>query len=163
MVIMYIQNSLPVSDVGTYDDDICEAVVCAIKSINTKVAAIYRPPDTNTQSFENLLKFLHKELNSGNDDKFTEFIVMGDLNLPEINWEGNRVNTTTNKSESMFLEFMENNLLPQYITQPTRGRNTLDLFLTNNPNLFLQSSSEETTLSDHNIVSIQTTHDLNSR
>ena len=162
-VIMYIQNSLPVSDVGTYDDDICEAVVCTIKSINTKVAAIYRPPDTNTQSFENLLKFLHKELNSGNDDKFTEFIVMGDLNLPEINWEGNRVNTTTNKSESMFLEFMENNLLSQYITQPTRGRNTLDLFLTNNPNLFLQSSAEETTLSDHNIVSIQTTHDLNSR
>ena len=59
---MYIQNSLPVSDVGTYDDDICEAVVCTIKSINTKVAAIYRPPDTNTQSFENLLKFLHLHL-----------------------------------------------------------------------------------------------------
>ena len=43
-VILYVHNSLPTSDVSTYDDDICEAVICTIKSINTKVASIYRPP-----------------------------------------------------------------------------------------------------------------------
>ena len=166
-VIMYIQNSLPISDVSTYDDDTCEAVICTVKCINTKVAAVYRPPNTSVDSFENLLKFLHKELNSGDTDKFTEFIILGDFNFPDIKWEGNRVyskENSTNKSETLLLQFMENNLLSQYITQPTREKNILDLFLTNNPNLYLQSSSEKTSRpkSDHNIVSIQTTYDLNS-
>ena len=109
-----------------------------MKCINTKVAAVYRPPNTSVDSFENLLKFLHKELNSGDTDKFTEFIILGDFNFPDIKWEGNRVyskENSTNKSETLLLQFMENNLLSQYITQPTREKNILDLFLTNNPNL----------------------------
>ena len=85
-VLLYVHNSLPVSDVSTYDDDVCEAVVAHIKSINTKVAAVYRPPDTDTHRFENLLKFLHNKLNAGDPDKFTEFVIMGDFNLPGINW-----------------------------------------------------------------------------
>ena len=158
-VILYIHDTLPVSDVHTYEDSTCEAVICTIKSINTKVAAVYRPPDTNVQSFENLLTFLQNHLNS---DKFTEFIIMGDFNLPGIQWEGNQRNLKENssKAETLLLQFMQNNLLSQYVTQPTRQRNILDLFLTNNPNLVLQTSSEETNISDHNIVSIQTTHQL---
>ena len=63
----------------------------------------------------------------------------------------------------MLLSFMDNNLLSQYVLQPTRQRNILDLFLTNNPNLVLQAKSEETPLSDHNVVSIQTVYNLSAK
>ena len=58
---------------------------------------------------------------------------------------------------------MESNLLLQYVSQPTRQRNILDLFLTNNANLVLQTSSEETHISDHNIVSIHTTYNIKAK
>ena len=168
-VILYVHNSLPTSDVSTYDDDICEAVICTIKSINTKVASIYRPPgSTNSDllSFENLLKFVQSKLNPPEDESYTEFIIMGDFNLPGVQWEDNtrsERDNATSKLENMLLSFMDNNLLSQYVLQPTRQRNTLDLFLTNNPNLVLQTKSEETALSDHNVVSIQTAYNLSAK
>ena len=164
-VLLYVHNSLPGSDVSTYDDDVCGAVVCYIKSINTKVAAVYRPPDTDIHRFENLLKFLHNKLNAGDPDKFTEFVIMGDFNLPGINWSSSQSyikQRASSNSNTLLLEFMENNLLSQYVKQPTRQRNILDLFLTNNPNLVLQTTSEKTNLSDHNIVTIHTTYNLMS-
>ena len=165
-VVLYVHNTLPISDLSTYDDDTCEAIILSIKSINMKVAAVYRPPDTGIDSFENLLTFLHKNQNSGDPDKYIYFLIMGDFNFPYINWEGNQRNLSekhTSKSETLLLQFMENNLLSQYVSQPTREKNILDLFLTNNTNLVLQTSSEETPLSDHNIVSIQTTYNLKSK
>ena len=88
---------------------------------------------------------------------------MGDFNLPGISWENNHPNLKTkepSKPESLLLSFMENHLLCQYVTQPTRLRNTLDLFLTNNPNLVLCTSAEKTDMSDHNIVTIKTTYNI---
>ena len=57
---------------------------------------------------------------------------------------------------------MEKHFLNQYISQPTREKNILDLFLTNNCNLVLSSTSENCTLSDHNIVKVNTTYDIQS-
>ena len=87
-VILYVHNTLPVSDVSTYEDGTCEAVICTIKSINTKAVAVYRPPgsaDTDVQSFGNLLSFLHNKLNTG-EDKHTDLLIMGDFNFPGIKW-----------------------------------------------------------------------------
>ena len=57
---------------------------------------------------------------------------------------------------------MEENLLCQYVTQPTREKNILDLFLTNNANLVLQSNSATVPYSDHNVVTVQTTYNIKS-
>ena len=57
---------------------------------------------------------------------------------------------------------MADHLLSQYIHQPTRRNNTLDLFLTNNPNLVIHTEADVTKLSDHNIVKISTTFDNSS-
>ena len=165
-VILYVHNTLPISDARTYDDNICEAVVCTINSINTKIAVIYRPPGStreDVRSFESLLAFLQENLSPSEEDKYTEFIIMGDFNLPGIKWGDNTRNdkdNATSKLENMLLSFMENNLLSQYVSHPTRQKNILDLFLTNNPNLVLQTKCEETALSDHNVVSIQTVYDI---
>ena len=169
-VVLYVQNTLPISEVATYDDDICSVIICTIKSINTKVAAVYRPPgckNTDILSFENSLKFLQEKLNASEaENVFTEFLIMGDFNFPGIKWGGHSINendNATSKLENMLFTFMDKNLLSQYVTQPTRGRNILDLFLTNNPNLVLQTQSEKTPLSDHNVVTIQTTYNISAK
>ena len=66
-----------------------------------------------------------------------------------------------NASDNLLFSFMEENLLSQYITQPTRNQNIIDLFLTNNANLVLQTQSINTNLSDHNLIKVQSTYNIN--
>ena len=166
-VILYVHKSLPISDICKYDDDTCEAVICTIKTINTKIAAVYRPPDTSDNSFENLLSFLDKGItNLFHPNRHMDIIMAGDFNFPDINWLTSHIhigNKLTTNSEDQLLRFMEKHFLSQYVNQPTRERNILDLLLTNNDNLVLHTSSEETTLSDHNIVKVHTTYNIQSK
>ena len=57
----------------------------------------------------------------------------------------------TSCSAEMMLDFMEDHLVNQQILLPTRRNNTLDLLFTNNDRLVCHVSSEETSLSDHNL------------
>ena len=164
-VLLYVHNQLPTSDIETFDDGTCEAVICSVKSINTIIVSLYRPPNTPAHSFQGMLNFLQQYISKASCDKHYDLIITGDFNLPNLTWHQNNYSEESSKpteSEDLLINFMEENLLCQYITQPTRNRNILDLFLTNNPNLVLQSNSTPTPLSDHNIVSVQTTYNLNS-
>ena len=60
--MLYIHDTLPTSKVYTYDDNICEAVICNIDSENLIVAAVYRPPNTPEESFKNMLNFLQTHI-----------------------------------------------------------------------------------------------------
>ena len=166
-VILYVHKSLPISDIMKYDDDTCEAVICTIKTINTKIAAVYRPPDTSDNSLENLLSFLDKGItNISHPERHMDIIIAGDFNFPDINWSTSHVhlgNKLTTNSEDQLLRFTEKHFLSQYVDQPTREQNILDLLLTNNDNLVLHTKSEETTLSDHNIVKVHTTYNLQTK
>ena len=95
-----------------------------------------------------------------------DIIIAGDFNFPDINWVTSHIhlgNKLTTNSEDQLLRFMEKHFLSQYVNQPTRERNILDLLLTNNDNLVLHTSSEETTLSDHNIVMVHTTYNIQNQ
>ena len=167
-VLLYVHNTLPISDILCYDDAICEAVVCTIKSINTKIASIYRPPKADDKSFEKLLSFLSKAITNENDpDHHYDIIIAGDFNLPDIDWKASHLhseNKLSSQAENQFLSFIEKHFLCQYIDQPTRGKNILDLFLTNKNNLVLYTTSEDCKpLSDHNIVKIHTTYNIQSK
>ena len=168
-VILYVKDCLPISSSDSYDDGTCAAVICLAKSINTIIASVYRPPPSQSNStfdldsFKNLLIFLQDKINKANNGH-SDIILTGDFNFPNIQWD-----TTTNhcsvaskptEAEDLFLRFTEDNLLCQYVAQPTRECNILDLFLTNNPNLVLHTESQTTPLSDHNIVTVQTTYNL---
>ena len=90
-----------------------------------------------------------------------EIIFTGDLNFPGINWE----DLTATKDEhtaaaQSLLSFMADHLLSQYVDVATRKSNILDVFLTNNSNLTLHVSAEDTKLSDHRIVNILTKQSL---
>ena len=84
---------------------------------------------------------------------------MGDFNLPAMSWKTVDVpeRRTTNASESLLSQFNDENFLSQCIDQPTRQKNILDLLLTNNANMVLQTDVSETPLSDHNLIKDKTT------
>lgn len=161
-VILYVHNSLPTSDVSTFDDGICEAVFCHVKTINTLVTSIYRPPGTPITSFEKLLKFIQRNINSMYEFN-CDLIIMGDFNLPDMKWQQDESNPDTgtiSESARLLNRFIEDNFITQYIDKPTRQRNILDLFFTNNCNLILKCDVSETSLSDHNIIKVQTTYNV---
>ena len=86
-----------------------------------------------------------------------DIIIAGDINLPGIDWQELSVKSDEHtKSATAMLSFMTENLLSQYVDVPTRNNNILDLFLTNNCNLPLHISAEDTKMSDHKIVTVLT-------
>ena len=154
-VVLYVHDSLPTSKVSTFDDDHCGSVMCYIKSLNAIVASIYRPPGTAVNSFEKLLKFTQRNINEIIDKSkpHCDIFIMGDFNPTDMSWN-------QGGSALLLSQFMENNFLTQVIDKPTRQNNILDLFITNNSNIVLQTDTVDTSLSDHRIVEIKTTYNL---
>ena len=163
-VLLYVHNGLPTSNVKTFDDSYCGGIVCEVKSLNAILITIYRPPSAPDSSFEKLLKFIQRTIDEITDnDEYRDIFFTGDFNLPEICWSISEKYTPQTKlsySATLLLNFMEDHLLNQYVDKPTRGDNILDLILTNNSNIISHVQSMETNLSDHNIVKMQTTHNL---
>lgn len=86
---------------------------------------------------------------------------MGDINLPGIDWNDLTIKGSDHKkSAQLLLSFMSENLLSQYVNTPTRNNNILDLFITNNSNLPLHTTTEDTKLSDHRLVTVVTRQSL---
>ena len=163
-VLLYVHDSFPISHSSTFDDGICEAVICHVASINAVIASIYRPPGTPITSFTNLLRFLQRNITKlANFD--SDLFIMGDFNMPDLAWcQSDSVSGTRAISESGTLlnHFIDHNFISQYVDKPTRINNILDLFFTNNSNLVLQCDSTDTSLSDHKIIKIKTTYNVKS-
>ena len=68
-------------------------------------------------------------------------LMLGDYNFPDANWE--EINSgmdpdsesVTSKQLKKLSELMRENFMCQTVIDPTRGKNFLDLVITNNPNL----------------------------
>ena len=61
----------------------------------------------------------------------TNVIILGDFNLPLIDWTNNASPVT--QQYNSFNECISENALTQHVAFPTRGNNTLDLILTVDP------------------------------
>ena len=89
--------------------------------------------------------------------------MFGDFNLPHINWTNIALkNTTHTPISNALFEFMDQNLLTQYVNHNTRNNNILDLFLTDNSRFVDLIEVEEISFSDHSLVKIYTTFFSNS-
>ena len=76
-----------------------------------------------------------------------------------IDWQMETADGGTNENQvpaNTFLQFSQEQCLQQYIVEPTRKNNILDVFLTNNDQLTRQIIITETSMSDHNIIQIET-------
>ena len=95
------------------------------------LAGIYRSPNSSLENTQKMLDLINTAC-SGN---YISKIIIGDFNIPEIDW----VSLTTVKSETHysfgFLECLRDNYLEQLVFMPTRWRdqqpgNLLDLVIT---------------------------------
>ena len=98
-------------------------------------------------------------------DNSQTIILSGDFNFPNICWENLEIkagsSAETNSSAQILLNFMYSNLMSQYITMPTRNNNTLDILITNSPNLVNHVSASKSLLSDHDLLTVRFSHTMN--
>ena len=80
--------------------------------------------DTDQQVID-LINHLHQR----------NFLLMGDFNYPDIDWESN---TTGSSISERFLNCVEDNFLTQHVREPTRGNACLDLIITSDPDIVEQ-------------------------
>ena len=125
-----------------------EACLVAIVHNKHKIflGAVYKPSVGDVHLLKPLkefLKFVSK--------KSGKHLIIGDFNLPDVNWD-----TLSAPSTGRQIDFMRSFLkfgFTQYVTEPTRGRNVLDLIFCNDPNLISNVSVDGTfNTSDHNII-----------
>ena len=154
--MLYIHEKLPVTNVQTYDDKFCQAVICTSELLKSYICVVYRPPECPTFSFRTCLDFIDQYINGG--DSTYQLSLLGDLNLPIIDWSSNMIfpggSSCSVESASALLEFMSQNLCNQFIHEPTRLSNTLDLYISNAEDHVSHVSISETPFSDHHKVEI---------
>ena len=97
------------------------------------LGGIYRSPSTDTTTSTKQLCLLLKIVTDTNPSHLT---IMGDFNYPEIDWNYTISRAAESHPSHIFLHSIQDSLLYQHVTQPTRHRlgespNTLDLIITN--------------------------------
>ena len=155
--ILYVHNSLTFSENFSFDDGSNNLLTCFITSLNTFIAVVYRPPNSSTSGFRTLLDLLQSKLDEHTkDSRSPDIYILGDFNLPSIDWElcSVKPGTTCESPEATahLLDFMGRNFLSQMVNKPTRENNTLDLIFTNKPQDVLNVTVEDTKLSEHRLV-----------
>ena len=167
-VAIYVHNDIAVNNTYTYADKICQAACVYISTLNLLVTGIYRPPSRNLsteeQSFSSCLNKIQEVIQK---HEGADIQVHGDLNFPYVDWntrEIDRTNRSVSEQNSArnLISFMENNLLVQLVTEPTRDKSILDLLLTNNDQAIHSVSVEKTQMSDHDFVNCSLLYHLKS-
>lgn len=156
---IYVHNSIQIDNVQKYSDTVCESVMLYNKAQNQVIIGIYRPPkgsptlDINT-SFTNLLKQVENFISKL---KNVDLLMMGDFNLPSIDWSSETVipGKADKKCAETFIHFMNKHLLTQHVEETTRdNKNTLDLIVSNHSEDIHSVEVEKVsrTLTDHDLV-----------
>ena len=155
-VLLYVKDDFPISDFDTYDDGTCQALSCTLTTLKLIIFVIYRPPNADLISFNEVINFVSSRMDSMPHNFQT--IVCGDFNFPHIDWKLGEVvggmSQHASASAHRLIDFQNSNMLSQYVQCPTRGSNILDLFFTSNPFLVVNSSAESSSMSDHNLVEL---------
>ena len=176
--LLYLRNDLaPTAEyIIEYTDGVIEIVGIHIRSINMVVIVVYRQPDdmvnnhrSTSEQFGKAMKHINKKLEDL-PSPAPEIIICGDFNMPHIKWlASNPKEHNTPSDEKKMLEqlseLVDNHFLYQHITKPTHKKgNTLDLILTNNPELLHSYQCVPVlTVSDHYIIEAFTDYKLNSQ
>ena len=124
--------------------------MCTSEPSKLIICVLYRPPSAPIADFRACLESVH-EYTHGRDDY--EVCLLGDFNFPNMTWDPQMV-TSSNPSTDAFEQFMGEQFLSQYILQPTRQNNILDLFLAKSAALVTHVNVSLTKLSDHNLVEV---------
>ena len=162
--LLYIHEDIAVSNISTYDDTICSAILCTIPTLSTVEINVYRPPGASLKSFSTLLQHIQSYIDPILKEKYHDMNIMGDFNFPNIDWLSLSCSPSLgheqHESGLALLDFIQHNMLLQIVDQPTRGNNILDLFLTNNDRVIRNVEVAKTDLSDHDLVKVNLLYNM---
>ena len=150
-VLVAVHNNLASKAIPELSaDPTCEIVWVEIKlkgCCDLHVGAFYRPHQGNAES----VTALQESISRANKPN-VHIVLGGDFNFPGIDWDTSTIKNTCQYPtlHNNFISILHDNGLEQIVTEPTRGDNTLDLLITNCPQLF-QRVEVIPGLSDHNI------------
>ena len=116
------------------------------------VATVYKP---SCMQHAHLLDDVERLLTCLDNTK-CPYLLLGDFNLPDIDWSI-PVCTDHRGKQDQFLSLFSSYSLSQKVLLPTRKQNTLDLIFENQAGLILNTDTDAplTKESDHNIVTFQ--------
>lgn len=121
-VIIYVKSNLnPVQIKENFVSTNIEVVAC--KALDITFICVYRSPTTNVSDSKALWSFLERVCSQ----KRNPIVLLGDFNLPEINWI--TLNFPSNLVD--FQRMINACNFKQNVLQPTRGNSILDLVMSN--------------------------------
>ena len=117
------------------------------------IGVFYSQPDHRTHQVEQLEKALFQITTKFKNNPNTTFMLSGDFNTGDINWDQGTISPISNPKAviDLVLCISQQFELTQLQCEPTRLDNLLDLFFTNKPTL-LKSVTAIPGISDHEIV-----------
>ena len=150
-VLIAIKDCLISEPVPELQTD-CEIVWAKINLAGTKtlyLSSFYHPKTSDEQS----LSEFQRSMERANNINKSMLIVGGDFNFPGWNWKDKvlKPDTSNPSIHYKFADTLDDHGLVQMVEEPTRGPNTLDLILTNNPSRFPRTVVIPG-LSDHDVV-----------
>ena len=169
----YVRNDLACQVLLSESNSVCESLVLKVKSLETILVSMYRPPDSSLEEFGEALGNVKVTIDKAveNDPKMKNLLQVGDFNFPFVDWKNRSAYKTCplagrkandKKQAELLIEHMDELYMENCCLKPTRGQNILDLVLSNNLGMFGEVSVlVSQSISDHNLLEIPITHSYN--
>ena len=147
-VLLLVKNYLHPT---LYTQGDCDAEILWVQinprtNIRWLIGGCYRPEEDE----DHILKKITNSINTVDSDNC---ILLGDFNFRNIDWDQA---VGTNERERLFLDTIQDNLLSQVVTEPTRGENILDLALVGDTSTVHNVTvGPKFSTSDHQIVQVK--------
>ena len=149
-ILVAVADSIPTKLVPSPPN--LEALTVMISYSNRQIllCCVYIPPNPDAHYFHSYVSYL-----SNHATPHESILFLGDFNIPDIIWSSL---SCSSSNSNLFCDFIFKHNLSQLIESPThiQGNNTLDLVLTNDPELVSDLSIHphlsHTLTSDHFII-----------
>ena len=162
--MVYVRTDLSSQLVASHSNSYCEIVAVKVKTLDTLLLCVYRPPDCTFDKFREAINVCQESINKTmkEDTKVRNTLQLGDFNFPFISWPSKSIYSQVRENKSsekrqaeLLLEFADENFLENFIKTPTRGNNVLDLVFSNNHALINHHKTiVNNRLSDHNLLNL---------
>ena len=121
-VVMYVEKSMQANQIEVITD-FCESVWVRIvlnSGEHCILGCIYRSPNSTEENNNYLIKLINEVCANLRENE--KIVIMGDFNLPDIDWQLMK-SRSTNGFSTNFVDVVQDNYLNQMVAEPTRARN----------------------------------------
>ena len=169
----YVRNDLACQVLLSESNSVCESLILKVKSLETILISMYRPPDCSLEVFGEALENVKETIDKAveKDPKLSNIIQVGDYNFPFVDWKNRNAykicplagrKADDKRQAELLIEHMDEYYMENCCLKPTRGQNILDLVLSNNLNMVGEASVLiSKSISDHNLLEIPINHSFN--